>query len=114
MDGITKYVQKYEEIKGWRKMDDWQFQLKGLMRELGKASASGGKNKDKRIKKAATNYWDKANTLAKKVEVAIQSFPIADAGRFSCKPDDCPLPWLDEKAHRFGRKAHNKRGNHPS
>jgi len=79
MDGVSKFVNKYGAIKGWRKMDDWRLQVKGLMRELGRASASGGKNKDKRIKKAATEYLQKANTLAKKVEDAIKKFPIEDA-----------------------------------
>jgi len=78
MDGVSKFVGKYGAIKGWRKMDDWRLQVKGLMRELGRASASGGKNKDKRIKNAATKYLQKANTLAKKIEAATKSFPIED------------------------------------
>jgi len=78
MDGVSKFENKYGAIKGWRKMDDWRLQMKGFMRELGKASASGGKNKDKRIKKAATEYLQKANTLAKKIEAAIRSFPAED------------------------------------
>jgi hypothetical protein len=78
MDGVSKFKDKYGAIKGWRKMGDWRLQLKGLMRELGRASASGGKNKDKRIKKAATEYLQKASILAKKTETAIQSFPVED------------------------------------
>lgn len=78
MDGVSKFVDKYGEIKGWRKMGDWRLQVKGLMRELGRASASGGKNKDKRIKKAATAYLQKANILAKKIEAATKSFPKED------------------------------------
>lgn len=77
--GVSKFVEKYGEIKGWRKRGDWQLQMKGLMRELGRASASGGKNKDKRIKKAATQYLQKANTLAQKIETATKSFPIEDS-----------------------------------
>ncbi len=78
MDGVSKFENKYGAIKGWRKMGDWRLQVKGLMRELGRASASGGKNKDKRIKKAATEYLQKASILSKKIETAIQSFPVAD------------------------------------
>jgi hypothetical protein len=78
MDGVSKFENKYGAIKGWRKMGDWRLQVKGLMRELGRASASGGKNKDKRIKKAATEYLQKASILAKKIETAIQSFPVED------------------------------------
>ncbi len=33
MDVVSKFVDKYGEIKGWRKIGDWRFQLKGLMRE---------------------------------------------------------------------------------
>ncbi|PKP45203.1 MAG: ISNCY family transposase [Bacteroidetes bacterium HGW-Bacteroidetes-11] len=78
MDGVSKFVEKYGEIKGWRKLGDWRFQVKGLMRELGRASASGGKNKDKRIKKAATEYLQKANILAQKIETATKYFPKED------------------------------------
>jgi hypothetical protein len=78
MDGISKFVDKYGEIKGWRKMGDWRLQMKGLMREVGRATASGGKNKDKRIKKAATEYLKKANILASKIEASAKSFPKED------------------------------------
>lgn len=78
MDGVSKFVNKYGEIKGWRKMGDWRFQVKGLMRELGRASASGGKNKDRRIKRAATGYLQKANILANKIEAATKCFPKED------------------------------------
>lgn len=79
MDGVSKFVGKYGEIKGWRKMGDWRLQMKGLMREVGRASASGGKNKEKRIKKAATEYLQKANILANKIEVSTKGFPKEDA-----------------------------------
>ena len=78
MSGISKFSKKYGEIKGWRKLEDWRYQLKGLMRELGRASASGGKNKDKRIKKATAEYLQKATTLAKKIEATIPGLPIED------------------------------------
>jgi hypothetical protein len=78
MDGISKFVDKYGEIKGWRKMGDWRLQMKGLMREVGRASASGGKNKEKRLKKAATEYLHKANILANKIEASTKSLPKED------------------------------------
>lgn len=78
MDGVSKFVDKYGKIEGWRKMGNWRLQVKGLMRELGRASASGGKNKDKRIKKAATEYLQKANILAKKIEATTKYLPKED------------------------------------
>jgi len=56
MDGVSKFVDKYGATKDWRKIDDWHYQVKELMRELGWASASGGRNKDKRIQKAAEPF----------------------------------------------------------
>ena len=78
LDGISKYVEKYDQIKGWRKIKDWRYQIKSLMRELGRASASGGKNKEIRLQKAAGDYIKKANLLVYKVENEIFEFPIED------------------------------------
>ncbi len=78
LDGISKYVEKYDQIKGWRKIKDWRYQIKSLMRELGRASASGGKNKEIRLQKAAGDYIEKANLLVYKVENEIFEFPIED------------------------------------
>ncbi len=37
------------DIPGWRKSNSWTKTLKGLMRELGRVSSSGGKNKTERL-----------------------------------------------------------------
>jgi IS5 family transposase len=42
-------MEKYDNLGAWRKVANWKYELKGLMRELGKASASGGKNKQVRM-----------------------------------------------------------------
>jgi hypothetical protein len=78
LDGISKYLEKYDQIKGWRKIKDWRYQIKSLMRELGRASSSGGKNKEIRLKKAASDYIEKANLLVYKVENEIFEFPVED------------------------------------
>lgn len=52
LDTIAVFLQKYDHIKGWRKHKNWYCQLKGLMRKLGSASASGGANKAGRVKTA--------------------------------------------------------------
>ena len=50
LDTVSKYIMKYDGIKGWRKLSNCRAELKGLMRELGKTSSSGGKGKEKRKK----------------------------------------------------------------
>ncbi len=53
-------------------------ELKGMMRELGKASKSGGIKKQERVKEAAKNYLKKSNILLKKIDKALPDFPIKD------------------------------------
>jgi len=79
LDGISSFVEKYSEIDNWRKLQNWRYQLKGLMREVGKASSSGGKNKDKRLKQATSRYLLKANAFVKKLQIDINNFPILDS-----------------------------------
>jgi len=76
IDGIYYFTDKYSNIKGWRKLSNWRQELKGLMRELGKASASGGKNKQQRLKVATKKYLKKANALTYKLKAALIGFPI--------------------------------------
>ncbi len=73
---ISSFTDKYEDVIGWRKLSDWQKSLKGLMRELGKASSSGGKNKMERVKKAAQAYLTKSKAFEKKIYSL--DFPIED------------------------------------
>ncbi|OFY83421.1 MAG: hypothetical protein A2275_17080 [Bacteroidetes bacterium RIFOXYA12_FULL_35_11] len=79
LDTVVYFAEKYSEISGWRKVKNWYGELKSMMRILGKANASGGKNKDKRVKKAAQQYLKKANLLVKKIEESQYSFPQVDA-----------------------------------
>ena len=78
MDAISHYIGKYDEIEGWRKLSNWRKELKGLMRELGKASSSGGKGKKGRMKNAARRYIKKANTLVVKLDGTLNELPIKD------------------------------------
>ncbi len=48
------------------------------MRELGKASSSGGKGKEQRVKGAAVRYISKSRAFYSKVGKALPSFPIID------------------------------------
>jgi hypothetical protein len=76
LEEISKFLKKYSHIRGWRKIKDWRYQIKSLMRELGRASVSGGKNKEIRLIKATSNYLKKANLLVYKIENEIFNFPL--------------------------------------
>jgi len=78
IDIVYKFLDKYENIKGWRKIKNWRSELKGLMRELGKASASGGKEKELRVQHAASQYITKAQLLYSKINKELPFFPIND------------------------------------
>lgn len=54
-------------VPGWRKRGDWRRALKKLMRTVGQVSSGGGKNKEERVKRAASDYLKKARALEDKV-----------------------------------------------
>lgn len=78
IDIVNKFLEKYESIKSWRKIKNWRYELKGLMRELGKASASGGKWKERRVRGAANKYIKKARAFYLKLKEGLPTFPIQD------------------------------------
>jgi hypothetical protein len=78
LDTVSVFLEKYEGLDGWRKLDNWHYELKGLMRELGKASSSGGKNKQSRVEQSTKRYLKKAEALLKKLQHEIYSFPKED------------------------------------
>lgn len=67
IDQVSKFLAKYSDIEGWRKIANWRGEMKGLMRELGKASSSGGKGKQDRVVYATKRYLTKAKALLKKL-----------------------------------------------
>jgi hypothetical protein len=77
LDIIQTFVKKYA-INQWRKLDNWRQECKGLMREVGKASNSGGKNKEIRVKESVQNYLEKALALLAKLQKTIDQLPIND------------------------------------
>lgn len=80
IDTVSIFLNKYPHIGGWRKIDNWKYELKGLMRELGKASSSGGKNKEERMREAAKKYLTKAGAFIKKLTAELPGFPQNDEG----------------------------------
>lgn len=73
LDSILK-LQEHNDLKGWRKIGNWRYSLKGLMRELGKANSSGGKNKAERVKKSAERYLVKSKALLHKLNLEFNNF----------------------------------------
>ena len=78
MDTLCTILDKYESLKGWRKIKNWKSEIKGLMRELGKTGASGGPGKETRVKAAASGYIHKARGFYSKLEKQLPQLPIAD------------------------------------
>jgi len=76
LDMVEKFLEKYSWIPGWRKMHDWYRQLKNSMRAVGKASSSGGKGKEQRLKQAVRHYLTKARALLDKLKNS--KLPILD------------------------------------
>jgi len=75
LDTIEKILLQHPTLQGWRKLPNWRYELKGLMRNLGRASKSGGKGKEERLKSAATKYLTKAKALLKKIQEQMPDFP---------------------------------------
>jgi hypothetical protein len=78
IETVCVFLGKYNNLTGWRKIRSWKAELKGLMRELGKATASGGKGKEQREASAARSYINKAAALYSKLEKELPQLPIAD------------------------------------
>jgi IS5 family transposase len=78
LDMVGKFVKKYPEVPGWRKIRDWHNEMKSMMRAVGKASSSGGKGKEQRIKKAVRSYLLKARVLQDKLEGSKEVLPQRD------------------------------------
>lgn len=78
LDIVSKFLKKHKGIEGWRKIGNWRREIKGLMRELGKASTSGGQNRQEKVVSAAEKYLNKARLLIKKLGEEMPSLPIND------------------------------------
>ncbi len=78
LDNVSKFLKKYPEIKGWRKINNWYFETKRLMRKLGAANRSGGKDKENRVVKSAIPYVEKAKLLSSKISKSLEDFPFQD------------------------------------
>jgi transposase, IS5 family len=77
LDTVSFFLEKYPDIAGWRKINNWYSEAKSMMRTLGKASA-GGKDKEKRVKIAAQTYLQKTLALTQKIEQSKNELPLID------------------------------------
>jgi hypothetical protein len=64
---MNHLLESNPNLGGWRKIKNWQRDLKNKMRNLGRANSSGGKGKQERVKKAAREYLSKAKALSIKL-----------------------------------------------
>ncbi len=78
LDTVSKFLEKYQELEGWRKIGSWNYEIKGLMRELGKASRSGGKGKHERVISSTKKYLKKSKALLKKLQDEMHNLPQND------------------------------------
>lgn len=78
LDMVGKFLKKYPEVQGWRKMRNWYGLLKNSMRAVGKISSTGGKGKEQRIKQAVGYYLSKARALQDKLESSKEDLPTGD------------------------------------
>jgi len=85
LDMIGWFVEKYPHLTGWRKIKNWRFELKSLMRSVGRISGSGGKNKEEKLRKATALYLEKSKLLLSKLFLERNNLPvnnIIELGRF--------------------------------
>jgi hypothetical protein len=80
LDAVSQFLEKYNGLPGWRKIGSWYREMKGLMRELGKAGSSGGRNKQERVFSSAERYVRKATALLNKLDSGFNNLPINDEG----------------------------------
>jgi hypothetical protein len=75
---VSRLLNKHRDIEGWRKIGNWHTEMKSLMRNLGQANRSGGRNKQEKVVAAAEKYLKKARLFIKKLEEEKPALPITD------------------------------------
>jgi hypothetical protein len=70
---------KHGRISGWRKSGSWRKELKSIVRSLGRACSSGGKNKESRVKSIAETYIHKSILLSTKLKITVPILPVFNA-----------------------------------
>ena len=78
LDVVTFFQKKYPVMEGWRKIKNWRRELKSLMREVGRVSSGGGKNKREKLERATQLYLTKNRLFLQKLVSEKVNFPICD------------------------------------
>ena len=78
LDIVGKFLKKYPDVKGWRKIRNWYSETKSQMRAVGKVCSSGGRGKEQRIKDVVRSYLSKARALQDKLERSKMVIPEGD------------------------------------
>ena len=68
-------MEKYLHLSGWGKIKSWRSELKSLMRSVGRASGSGGKNKEEKLHKVTALYLEKSKLLLAKLFLERNNLP---------------------------------------
>jgi hypothetical protein len=67
LDMVGKILKENPELKGWRKLKDWQRRIKNLSRSVGQTSSKGGKNKEETLIKVVEQYLNLSSELCEKL-----------------------------------------------
>jgi len=78
LDMVGKFLKKYPDVKGWRKIRNWYSETKSQMRAVGKVCSSGGRGKEQRIKDVVRSYLSKVRALQDKLERSKMVIPKED------------------------------------
>lgn len=74
LDLIEKHLQQgVYELPGWRKLADWRKRFKAAERVASKAVFGGGKDKEKRVRQAVSDYLQVGGELNQKVTASLLS-----------------------------------------
>ncbi len=74
LDLVAKYQKAFGyDLPGWRKLEDWRRRFKAAERAASKAAFGGGKDKDKRVRAAVSDYLEVGRGLSAKVSTSLLS-----------------------------------------
>ena len=76
LDIIKYFLSENPALKGWRKLKEWKRILKNGCRSVGRAIAGGGKDKEKRQKKAVREYIHASRRVSKKLHESEGLLPL--------------------------------------
>jgi len=87
LDVIKYFAVNCKKLTGWRKINNWNDQLKHLMRGIFFSQQGGGKGKNERVILAASEYCKKATNLLNKITKSKSELNDEDKKDFELKLD---------------------------